>query len=298
MLSGQSEQATGGTRLLVDAEYVLTAEDFRQIAEALHSDAGIHITESKHSLVYSRLAKRLRALGLESFREYCALLRSNEGGDERQKMIAALTTNVTKFYREPHHFEHLKQHVLPPLLEAARRGGRVRIWSAGCSNGQEPYSIALVILSLMSDAANYDVKVLATDIDPNMISDSRTGTYPEDAISAVPRDQLLRWFEPVVERGAKSWSVGDELREIVSFRELNLMGAWPMKGKFNVIFCRNVVIYFKDETKAKIWSRFVPLLTPNGCLYVGHSERLSEPAASSFVSEGTTTYRLSGGGRK
>src|SRR5690606_19073161 len=111
-------------------------------------------------------------------------------------------------------------------------------------------------------------------------------------VSAVPHDQLLRWFEPAVERGAKSWIVGDELREIVSFRELNLMGAWPLKGTFDVIFCRNVVIYFKDETKAKVWSRFVPLLNENGCLYVGHSERLSGPAASSFASDGTTTYRL------
>jgi chemotaxis protein methyltransferase CheR len=298
MLSGQSGQAKDGYRLLVDAEYVLTAEDFRQIAEAVHADAGIHITESKHSLVYSRLAKRLRALQLESFREYCELLRSNDGADERQKMIAALTTNVTKFYREPHHFDHLKNRVLPPLIQSARRGGRVRIWSAGCSNGQEPYSIALVILSLMPDAAKYDVKVLATDIDPNMIADSRAGIYSEDAVSAVPRDQLLRWFTPSVERGVKSWAVGDELREIATFRELNLMNAWPMKGRFDAIFCRNVVIYFKDETKTRIWSRFVPLLNPGGCLYVGHSERLSEPVASQFMSEGTTTYRLRDGGHR
>ena len=137
---------------LVDGEFLFTAEDFRTIAATLHAAAGIALPDSKATLVYSRLAKRLRALGLESFRDYCALVTGADGLDERQQMIVALTTNVTRFFREPHHFDHLKDRVLPPLLANARRGGQVRIWSAGCSNGQEPYSIALTILSLMPDA--------------------------------------------------------------------------------------------------------------------------------------------------
>ncbi|MGZ5947940.1 MAG: CheR family methyltransferase, partial [Caulobacteraceae bacterium] len=142
-------------RQLVEGEFLFTEEDFQRVAKMLHDDAGIYLPEAKATLVYSRLAKRLRALGLQSFRDYCALL-TEEGGagaGERQQMLAALTTNVTRFFREPHHFDHLKTKVLPPLLEHARRGGRVRLWSAACSTGPEPYSMALTVLSVMPDAA-------------------------------------------------------------------------------------------------------------------------------------------------
>ncbi len=142
-------RARSQDKALVPGEFLLTGDDFQQIAAMLHADAGIYLAESKATLVYSRLAKRLRALGLESFRDYCTLVAGTDGVDERQKMMAALTTNVTHFFREPHHFEHLKKQVLPPLVAAAKLGRRVRIWSAGCSSGQEPYSIALTILSLM-----------------------------------------------------------------------------------------------------------------------------------------------------
>jgi chemotaxis protein methyltransferase CheR len=273
-------------------EFLLTGADFRRIAETLHSDTGIHLPDSKMALVYSRLAKRLRALGLKSFREYCALILTHEGADERQRMIAALTTNVTRFFREPHHFEHLRQTVLPPLLEAARRGGRVRIWSAACSSGQEPYSIALTILSVMPDAADFDVKVLATDIDFNMINEGKSGVYNEEALSSLPSALRQRWFTSTSRQGGKKCGAGPELRALVAFRELNLIGSWPMKGPFHAIFCRNVVIYFEEQTQSKIWSRFTPLLSPGGFLYIGHSERLAGPAASAFSSEGVTTYRL------
>ncbi|BBD35326.1 MULTISPECIES: CheR family methyltransferase [Aminobacter] len=277
---------------LVAGEFVLTGEDMRQIAAMLHADAGIHLTEAKAALVYSRLSKRLRALGLESFRDYCALIASREGLDERQRMLAALTTNVTNFYREPHHFEHLAKQVLPPLLEAARRGGRVRIWSAACSNGAEPYSIALTILSLMPEAANHDIRVLATDIDPNMVAFGREGIYSEAALRPVPPDLRRRWFTPVRSGDGNSFSAADEMRTIVAFRELNLIGAWPMKGQFQAIYCRNVVIYFEEATQSRIWSRFVPLLTAGGTLYIGHSERVSGPATADFQPEGITTYKL------
>jgi chemotaxis protein methyltransferase CheR len=277
---------------------VLRAQDFSQIAAILHTDTGIHLPESKTSLVYSRLAKRLRALGLRSFREYCTLITTHEGADERQEMIAALTTNVTRFFREPHHFEHLKRVTLPPLVAAARRKGRVRIWSAGCSSGQEPYSIALTLLSLMPDAADFDVKVLATDIDPNMIAAGRAGVYDDDALSAVPADMRKRWFAPASGQGSGKWSANDGLRQLVAFRELNLIGSWPMRGPFHAIFCRNVVIYFDLKTQSQMWGRFVPLIAPGGFLYIGHSERLTGPATAAFSSEGVTTYRLRQGARK
>lgn len=276
----------------ITAEFVMTDADFRQIAEMLHADAGIHVPPGKAALVYSRLAKRLRVLGLESFRDYCHLVASQSGASERQQMLAALTTNVTRFFREPHHFEHLRRQVLPPLIESARRGGRVRLWSAACSNGAEPYSIALTILSVLPDAASLDIKILATDIDPNMIAEGTAGTYSDAAMQPVPADLRLRWFTPSRGEEGKSWTAGDALRTLVAFRELNLIGQWPMRGKFDAIFCRNVVIYFEDDTQARLWSRFAPQLQPRGRLYIGHSERVSGPAAALFETEGITTYRL------
>jgi chemotaxis protein methyltransferase CheR len=278
-------------------DLLLTREDFSRIAAMLHADAGIHLAESKAALVYSRLAKRLRSLGLESFRDYCTLVDSREGRGERQQMLAALTTNVTKFFREPHHFDHLAKTVLPPLVEAARRGGRVRLWSAACSNGQEPYSIALTLLSLMPDAARYDVKVLATDIDPNMLKEAERGVYSETVLAAVPAALRARWFFRIPGKGdrareAVELKVADSLRALVSFRELNLVGTWPMKGMFHAIFCRNVAIYFTEATQRELWSRFVPRLEPGGTLYIGHSERLTGCAAAAFETDGITTYRL------
>jgi chemotaxis protein methyltransferase CheR len=279
---------------LVEGEFVFTAQDFAKISAMLYADAGISLPESKATLVYSRLAKRLRALGLENFRAYCALVAGEDGLDERQNMLAALTTNVTRFFREPHHFEHLKAHLLPGLLDEARRGGKVRLWSAACSNGQEPYSIALTILSMMPDAERYDIKILATDIDPNMIAEGRAGVYDRSAAESIPLDLRRRWCSPVTGPRGEAVGMNDEVRALVSFRELNLIGPWPMAGKFQAIFCRNVVIYFDEPTQSRLWSRFVPLLTPHGRLYIGHSERLCGEAAARFDTDGITTYRLRG----
>ena len=273
-------------------EFVMTSADFRQIAAMLHADAGIHLPESKATLVYSRLAKRLRALGLKSFRDYCALVSEHGGADERQQMLAALTTNVTRFFREPHHFEHLRKVLMPRLAEIAKHGGRVRFWSAACSNGAEPYSIALTVLSVLPSALSYDIKILATDIDPNMVAEGRAGIYPDGALQPIPADLRLRYFTSSRGDDGKTWEAGEALRSLVTFRELNLIGNWPMRGKFDAIFCRNVVIYFEDDTQSKLWSRFVPQLAPGGRLYIGHSERLSGPAARLFDSEAITTYRL------
>ncbi|MGP0060107.1 MAG: CheR family methyltransferase [Beijerinckiaceae bacterium] len=292
----EGDQARG----VVAGEFRITNADFRQIAAMLHADAGIYLPESKATLVYSRLAKRLRALGLQSFRDYCALVSQGDsaGVDERQRMLAALTTNVTRFFREPHHFEHLRKAVLLPLVDVARRGGRVRFWSAACSNGAEPYSIALSILAEFPNAASYDVKVLATDIDPYMIAEGAVGVYSDAIMAPVPADLRRNWFTASRAQADKVWTANETLRSLVVFRELNLIGQWPMRGQFNAIFCRNVVIYFEEETQAQLWSRFIPLLAPGGLLYIGHSERLSGPAAASFDNEGITTYRLKGGSRK
>ena len=292
MTSPVDTRARGGAAAgLVEGEFLFTEDDFKKIANILHSHAGIALAEGKAALVYSRLAKRLRSLGMRSFREYCSLIEGQQGVDERQAMMAALTTNVTRYFREPHHFDHLREVVMPKLAETARRGGRVRLWSAACSNGQEPYSMAITVLSALPEAANLDVKILATDIDPNMIAEGKAGVYREDAVAPVPLDLRRKWFK----KSGAGWEVADELRELVAFRELNLIGDWPMKGKFDVIFCRNVMIYFDEPTQERIWSRFAPVLVPGGTLYIGHSERVSGPAASQFETTGLTTYALRGG---
>jgi chemotaxis protein methyltransferase CheR len=251
--------------------------------------AGITLSESKATLVYSRLAKRVRTLGLESFDDYCALIAASEGDDERARMLNALTTNLTRFFREPHHFDHLRDHVLSPIADRLRAGGRLRLWSAGCSSGQEVFSIALTVLSVIPEAAKLDVKILGTDVDTNMVAQGCAGIYPDDLLEAIP--QGLR--SPCLERlddqpGHRRFNA--EVRSLVTFKPLNLMGSWPVKGPFQAIFCRNVAIYFDEPTQERVWTRFTPLLEPGGRIYIGHSERLGA-AGKDYVSDGLTVYR-------
>lgn len=274
------------------AEFVLSDEDFSTIASILYADSGISLADHKRSLVYGRLTKRLRSLGLESFNEYCRLLQSKDGVGERQAMLSALTTNVTAFFRERHHFDYLRTSELPRLLEAARAGASVRIWSAGCSKGHEPFSIAMTLLGVMPDVDKYDVKILATDIDPAVIAFAREARYSEEDLADVPGGERSRYFERPGSDGM--YVVKENVRRLVSFKELNLMGAWPMRMRYQIIFCRNVTIYFDAETQAKIWGRFADLVAPGGLICIGHSERLSGPAMRRFDLIGTTAYRHRG----
>lgn len=275
---------------LAEGEYPFTISDFRQIAQVLRSDVGIMLTEAKAPLVYARLVKRLRALGLESFRAYGALIATNDGIDERRRMISALTTNVTRFFREPHHFEHLKTQVLPPLIAKAKKGGRVRIWSAGCSSGEEPYSIALTVTSLLPDATHHDLKILATDIDTDILTKAREGIYSRSNLEPLPQEARERGFQQVMlATGRKVFQTNASIRNLISFKELNLVGAWPMRGPFDAIFCRNTVIYFDEEVQASIWNKMAPLMPAGATLYIGHSERVA--GTNAFEPISMTTYR-------
>ena len=249
----------GGGAAMVEGEFLFTETDFRKIAAMVHGDAGIALPETKATLVYSRLAKRLRALGIASFNAYCALVASDDGMDERQKMLAALTTNVTRFFREPHHFEHLRRELLPRLVASVRAGGKARIWSSACSSGQEPYSIAMTLLAVAPDAANLDIKILATDIDPNVVREARAGIYNTSLLAGMPDEHRKRWTRAAPGRPG-SVEIADEAKALITFNELNLIGEWPMKGRFDAIFCRNVAIYFDDETQARLWSRFAAMM--------------------------------------
>ncbi|MEQ8294098.1 MAG: protein-glutamate O-methyltransferase [Roseovarius sp.] len=263
---------------------------FRRLADRVYADCGIVLSDGKRNLVTSRLARRLRDLGLEDFDAYCRFIEAPDGAEERRQMISLLTTNVTKFFREAHHFTSLEQQVLPPLAERARAGGRVRIWSAGCSSGQEPYSIAATLRKVMPDAAKHDVRILGTDIDPEMIRLGRAAVYPDAAEAPIPPEMRRLMFGPA-QPSDKVWRIVPDLKALVTLTELNLMQDWPMRGRFDVIFCRNVVIYFDAPTQARLWTRFAEVLAPGGFLFVGHSERVSGPAASQFGPAGVTQYR-------
>lgn len=286
--------------VLASGEYPLTRRDLSEIAAMIYSDAGISLNETKASLVYSRLSKHIRALGLPGFRDYCQLVSSPAGAVQRREMLSHLTTNFTRFFRENHHFDHLRDEVLPGLLARAKAGGRVRIWSAACSDGQEPYSIALTVLSLMPNAADLDFRILATDIDPKILGLARAGAYDEAALETVSPAMRKQWFQEVEIQGRRKFQIDDRVKRLITFNELNLLAQWPFKGSFDVIFCRNVVIYFDEPTQTKIWSRFAGQLQDNGHLYIGHSERVAGDAKHLFDNIGITTYRHIGkhAGRK
>jgi chemotaxis protein methyltransferase CheR len=283
------------SQILVSGEFAFSAADFREIADLAKSEAGIHLSESKATLVYSRLAKRLRTLGIATFSDYCATVRADDG--ERGRMIAALTTNVTRFFREPHHFDHLKNIILEPIAQSARRGNRVRLWSAACSTGQEPYSMALTVLSVIPEAAQLDVRILATDLNPHVVARGKAGIYQPDELVGIPPNMRAKWFAPAPGEPQGSMRIADEVRSLVSFRQLNLMGSWPIRGPFDAIFCRNVVIYFDRDTQTTIWQRLTRLLRDGGALYIGHSERVTGAASAMLTGDGITSYRKNDGVR-
>jgi chemotaxis protein methyltransferase CheR len=286
--------------VLAGGEFPLTRRDLSEIAAMIYSDAGIYLNETKASLVYSRLSKHIRQLGLRDFRSYCDLVSSPQGAAERREMLSFLTTNFTRFFRENHHFDHLRTEVLPGLISRLKSGGRARIWSAASSDGQEPYSIALTALSVMPNIADYDFKILATDIDPKILAAARLGAYDANSLETVSPQMRKQYFSEVTVDGRQKWQVSDQVKRLITYNELNLMANWPFKGKFDVIFCRNVVIYFDEPTQVRIWNRFSDLLPEGGHLYIGHSERVSGEAKAYFDNTGITTYKFIGksGGRK
>ncbi|MDH4439514.1 MAG: protein-glutamate O-methyltransferase CheR [Rhizobium sp.] len=300
MTIAMSTSRQSDDEVLASGEYPLTRRDLNEIASMIYSDAGIALNDSKASLVYSRLSKHIRNLGLSGFRAYCQLVSSPEGAPERREMLSHLTTNFTRFFRENHHFEHLRDEVLPGLIQRAKSGGRVRIWSAASSDGQEPYSIGLTVFQAFPNVLDYDFKILATDIDPKILAIARQGAYDEQALETVSPAVRKQWFKEVEIAGRRKWQVDERLKRLITYNELNLMAQWPFKGKFDVIFCRNVVIYFDEPTQVRIWNRFCDLLPVGGHLYIGHSERVSGEAKNDFDNIGITTYRYLGkqGGRK
>ncbi len=288
-----ADSAGKALQIVENAEFAFTARDLDAIVHIMMTETGISLNDAKANLIYSRLAKHVRRLGLRGFEQYCALVQSPQGEQERHEMIAALTTNVTRFFREPHHFEHMREKLLPGLIARAKAGERIRLWSSAASTGQEAYSMALTLLAVMPDASRYDIRILATDIDTHVLKTAADGCYEEAQLDPVPVALRKAWFNPA---GKGMVQVNDTLRGLVSFKRLNLIGEWPMRGKFQLIFCRNVVIYFESITQEKIWARMMPLLDDGGALYIGHSERITGFAERLLRNDGITIYRKTGRG--
>lgn len=274
---------------------IYSEADFRRIADLIHAETGIVLSERKRMLAYSRLAPLVRRSGLTSFGAFLDTLANDPG--TFIEVVAALTTNHTYFHREPHHFEHFENVVRPGMVASALSGAPVRIWSAGCSTGEEIWTLLTVLLGPERGAgmkiARSKFVALASDISVNALAGARAATYPLGALDALPEALRRTWCAPVTEAGEPRVGIDPAVQAMVRFRVLNLMGEWPMQSPFDVIFCRNVMIYFDGPTKERLVERFARQLVPGGYLYIGHSERVSGPATALLEPVGPTIYRRS-----
>jgi chemotaxis protein methyltransferase CheR len=270
-----------------EREFELLDGDFDALREIIKIRAGIHLSVGKKELVYGRVSRRLRHLKLRSFAEYRALLESNE--DELVEFCNAMTTNLTSFFRESHHFDYFREQVLEPRLRDPRASRRIRIWSAACSSGEEPYSIAMVVRETLQDLRNWDVRILATDLDTEILARAMAGVYPEDRLKALTRQRMLTHFSAIPGRPGH-FSVAPELASLITFKQLNLTRDLPMSGPLDAIFCRNVIIYFDKDTQRDLFARIAVLQRSDDVLFLGHSESLFK-VSDEYVLQRKTIYR-------
>lgn len=271
--------------LNTDREFHFTDKDFEAVCKLIYSHAGIALNTSKKDMVYSRLARRLRATGLNTFHEYLRLLESNNHA-EWEAFTNALTTNLTSFFREQHHFPLLAEHV------RKHKGQHpINLWCAAASTGEEPYSMAMTMVDLFNSYTP-PVRIIATDLDTNVLEKAKAGVYPLERLEKLPADTVKRFF--IKDTGSQEGyaSVRPELRDMITFRQINLLhDNWPLRPPFDAIFCRNVMIYFDKPTQLRILQKFVPLLRPDGLLFAGHSESFHQ-AAAHFKLIGNTVYQV------
>ncbi len=256
----------------------MTDREFAVFRELVHRETGIALGPHKRALLEARLTKRLRALELASFTAYRDYLQLHDpAGEERRRFVNAITTNETAFFREPAHFAHLTDTWLPArhALAAARGDRRLRAWSAACSTGEEPYSIAMTLLAGLDEPTRWDVRILASDIDTDVLARAATAVYPMDSVARVPDAMLRRHFLRGVGAQTGMVRVRPEARALVTLRRVNLLDdAWPIRARFDLIFCRNVLMYFDRPTQAQLVARLERMLAPSGLLVLGHAENL------------------------
>lgn len=270
-------------------EFKYSRENFQTISQLVRAHAGIVMPPEKAMLIFSRLTKLLRQRGMNDFSDYIELIRHDS--EERRHAIEALTTNHTFFFREPHHFEHFAQDVRPALLDKLRHKRRVRMWSCASSSGQEVYSLAMTLLgtdrSQFQQILGGDIALLATDLAQKVLDEGQRAEYPLEQLREIPSEYASIWTQASKDR----FRIDPRLTGIVRFRQLNLLDAWPIKNSFDVIFCRNVTIYFDEPTKEQLLARLADHLELGGYLYIGHSERVPESVAPRFEPVGQTAFR-------
>ncbi len=254
----------------------LTDAQFEKISQLVRRLCGINLHTGKRQLVKARLNKRLRALGLKDFGAYLSVLEKDVSGNELVTMLDALSTNLTSFFRESAHFDFLRQEVLPEILQSSGNR-RLRVWSAGCSTGEEPYTIGVTLHEAIPNPDLWDIKILATDLSTQVLARAAKGIYGPERLKDVSQALVRKYFQSVKNPvdGAPAYQVKDQLRRLVTFARLNLMENWPMKGPFDIIFCRNVMIYFEKPVQEKLINRYYDLLGPGGYMFLGHSESLT-----------------------
>lgn len=287
-----AKRMTQGTRdkLAIDdtagREFEFTPKDFDRVRKMIHAVAGISLAESKQSMVYSRLARRLRACNMQRFSLYLDSLEHNKHNPEWEHFVNALTTNLTSFYREAHHFEILKNQ-----LQSLRNQPKIQIWCSAASTGEEPYTLAITAMEAFGSSCP-PVSILATDIDTKVLETAQKGVYRMDQVDKVPRDVLRRYFLKGNGESAGLIRVRPEVQKLITFRQLNLLGDnWALRPGFDAMFCRNVMIYFEKDVQFQILKRFAPLMNEGGLLYAGHSENFGM-ARDYFTLKGKTVYRV------
>jgi chemotaxis protein methyltransferase CheR len=270
-------------------DFVLTDTQFHRIRQLVREHTGIALSDAKRQLVYGRLARRLRALKLATFGEYIELLERGVA-TELEEFTNAITTNLTSFFREPHHFEYLASDVLPKIVAKDSGVRRARLWCCAASTGEEPYSIAMVLREAQDILNGFDVKLLATDLDSAVLATGAAGVYNADRLKSVSSTRVSRFFRKGSGEHAGQFRAQDELRNLITFKQLNLMNEWPVRGPFDVIFCRNVIIYFDKETQRALFERMATLQRPGDMLFLGHSESLYR-VSDKYELVGRTIYR-------
>ncbi len=262
-----------------DFNMELSDRDYQEIAAFVHQTAGINLMDGKKELMRTRLSKRMRSLKFNDFKQYFQYVMGDQTGEEIVFLLDALATNLTSFFREPQHFQFMANVMLPELEKRLKpkNDRRLRIWSAACSSGEEPYTIAMVVLEKNPYfGQGGDFKILGTDISTKVLNMAKQGLYGPERVKNIPPSILSKHFTRVdTERGEKMYKVSDQLRSLIAFRRFNLMDPLPFKGPLDLIFCRNVMIYFDKETIAKLVDKYYKILAPGGYLFIGHSESLS-----------------------
>jgi chemotaxis protein methyltransferase CheR len=271
------------------SDYVLTDAQFNRIRQLVREHTGISLSEAKRQLVYGRLSRRLRALKLDSFAEYLELL-EQAVPEELEEFTNAITTNLTSFFREPHHFEYLASDVLPKIVARDTGVRRARIWCCAASTGEEPYSIAMVLREAQDLLNGWDVKLLATDLDSAVLAHASAGIYTAERFNSMSGARMSRFFRKGAGEHAGRYRAQEELRKLITFKQLNLMQEWPVRGPFDAIFCRNVIIYFDKETQRVLFERMAALQRPGDMLFLGHSESLYR-VSDKYELVGRTVYR-------